>query len=172
MRRVLLVATLALAGGSAALAELVPPEHFPKAPPGRMVAQAQLAACTATEILATNEKKGIDGKLDAFRAKLSKPPFASFDTFKFLGESQVTAEHDKSTSVKLAYGALSLLYKDRVQAPAGKFRLRFGVDVDDKDGKRTVSTTVVFDSGDTLFPIAGVPFQGGTYVLALTCRAQ
>lgn len=130
------------------------------------------AQCIATEIQATNEKKGIDAKLEKFKAKLSKPPFSAFDTFKWLAEATVSAERSKPAGLKLVNGAhLTLLLKDRVKSEGQKVRLRLGVDVDNKDGKRIVSTVLSFDSGDTIFPVAGELYQGGTYILALTCRS-
>ena len=137
----------------------------------RLLAQAQAAQCVLTEILATTEKKGIDGKLDRFKGKLSKPPFTSWDSFTQLGEQSVTLERNKSAPAKLETGALSLLYKDKLVVQGGKARLRLGVDLDGKDGKRVVSTVMVFDSGDHVL-IAGEPHKNGTYILALSCTAQ
>jgi hypothetical protein len=128
--------------------------------------------CLATEIQATNEKKGVDPKLERLKAQLSKPPFSAFDTFKWLAESSVSTELNKPASQKLVNGGnLTLLLKDRIASEGKKVRLRLGVDVDNKDGKRIVSTVLSFDSGDTIFPVAGEPYQSGTYVLALTCHA-
>lgn len=133
-------------------------------------AHAAGAQCTVTEILASNEKKGVDPGLAKLKGKLTKPPLSSFDTFKLLGDKPMALEWQKSASTPLAYGTLTLLYKDRMAAQGGKARLRFGVDVDDKHGHRQVSTVVVFDSGDEVI-IGGQPFQGGTYILALGCQA-
>jgi len=113
----------------------------------------------------------VDPKLERFKAKLTKPPFASWDTFVQLAEQMTTVEKAKPASLKLDAGAVSLLYKDRMLASGGKARLRLGIDLDGKDGKRVVSTVVVFDSGDHVL-IAGEPHKGGTYILALSCTAQ
>jgi hypothetical protein len=138
---------------------------------GTAHAQTTTAQCVVTEILATSEKKGMDGKLERFKAKLSKPPFSSWDTFAQLGEQTVALEKAKAAPVKLETGAVSLLYKDKLLATGGKARLRLGIDLDGKDGKRVVSTVLVFDSGDSVL-IAGEPHKGGTYILALSCTAQ
>jgi hypothetical protein len=130
-----------------------------------------VAQCTATEILATNDKKGVDPRLDSFKGRFGRPPFAYFDSFRQIGQVSVAAPHHKAASARLVYGALTLLFKDKLVAAGGKPRLRFGIDVDDAKGSRTVSTTAVFDNGDTLFPTAGLAFQGGTYILAVTCAA-
>lgn len=134
------------------------------------LAHADTSQCTVTEILASNDKKGVDPGLAKLKAKLTKPPLSSFDTFKLVGEKNLAAERQKPASTPLAYGTLTLLYKDRMAAQGGRARLRFGVDVDDKHGHRQVSTVVVFDSGDEVI-IGGQPYQGGTYILALGCTA-
>ena len=138
--------------------------------PAAALAQDDAAQCTVTEIRASNEKGGVDPKLERMKPKLSKPPFASYDTFKLLGEQAVDAQRGKASSVKLVNGSLTLLFKDKLVASGGKTRLRFGIDVDDKQGARTISTEAKFDSGDPFF-IAGQPYDGGTYVLVLTCNA-
>ena len=133
-------------------------------------ANAAVANCTLTEILATNEKKGTDPKLKKLEHKLSKPPFNGWDTFKLLGEPTVKAEKDKPAGVMLATkGKLTLLLKDKLVAQGGKARLRVGIDVDSKDGKRTLSTVMVFGTGEVHFPVAGEPFDKGIYILALSC---
>ena len=133
-------------------------------------APSTAAQCTVTEIRASNEKGGVDAKLERLKAKLGKPPFSSYDTFKLLGEQTVNADRQKPAAAKLVNGSLTLLFKDKLVAQGGKTRLRFGIDVDDKQGARTISTESKFDSGDPFF-IAGQPYEGGTYVLALTCSA-
>jgi hypothetical protein len=139
--------------------------------PTELAEKAPVAQCTVTEILASNDKKGIDPRLEKFKAKLTKPPFSAWDTFKLLAETGAQAEKDKPTATKLATGGtLTLLLKDKLVSQGGKARLRFGVDIDSRDGKRTVSTVVVFDSGDSVL-VAGEPFQGGTYILALSCTS-
>ena len=134
------------------------------------VAHAAGAQCTVTEILATNDKRGIDPRLARLKAKLANPPLTSFDTFKLVGERAVNLDRQKPVSMQLSYGQLTLLYKDKMSARGGKARLRFGVELDDHDGHRQVSTVVVFDSGDEVI-IGGQRYQNGTYILALGCAA-
>lgn len=135
------------------------------------VAHAAGAQCTVTEIIASNDKHGIDPRLAKLKGKLGKPPLTSFDSFKFVGEHGLTLERQKPGATRLEFGSLTLIYKDRVAAQGGKARLRVGVELDDKDGHRQVSTVVVFDSGDEVI-IGGQQFQTGTYILALGCQAQ
>ncbi len=133
-------------------------------------ARAQTAQCVVTEIVASNDKKGVDSRLERLKGKLTRPPFASWDTFVLVGEQSVSAERLKPATAPLTQGTLTLLFKDKMAAQGGRARLRFGVDLDNKQGKRAVSTVVVFDSGDPLL-IAGEPVRGGTYILALGCSA-
>jgi hypothetical protein len=134
-------------------------------------AQTTSAQCVATEIAASNDKKGIDGKLERFKAKLVKPPFASWDTFQQVGEQTLTLEKGKAAPGKLQHGAVTLLYKDKLVTSGAKARIRVGIDLDGKDGKRIVSTVIVVDSGDGVL-IAADSHQAGIYVLGLTCTAQ
>src|SRR5262245_25491385 len=62
-----------------------------------------VANCTLMEILGTTEKKGltVDPKLKKLEAKLTKPPFTAWDTFRLLGEPTARAEKDKPTTVSL-----------------------------------------------------------------------
>jgi hypothetical protein len=137
-------------------------------------AAAQSAAsssCVVTEILATNDKKGVDPRLEKFKRKLTQAPFASFDTFRQLGEQTITAPQSKASTAKLQPGStLTVLYKGTDVTKGAKPRLRFEITVDNDKGKRVVTTVLVFDAGDVQFPMAGVQYQNGTYVLAMTCQ--
>jgi hypothetical protein len=127
------------------------------------------ADCAVTEIRASNEKQGVDPGLTPFKAQLSQPPLSSFDTFKLLGQKSMTLELQKPAGSPLQYGAVTLLYKDRLAVSGGRQRLKIGLDLDDHDGHRKMSTVVTLDSGTSIL-IAGQPYQGGTYVLALSCK--
>ena len=134
-------------------------------------AQEPSAQCSVLEVQATHEKKGTDPKLDRFKSKLAKPPFSAYDTFKLLKEQSVTVERQKPASVPLTNGKLTLLFKEKMAASGGKFRLRFEVDLDSKEGRRVASSVVTFDSGDG-FTIGGEEKEGAAYVVALSCTAS
>src|SRR5687768_2486835 len=106
MRGLLLTTTLALvAAGSPALA------------------QPSDAQCVVTEVRASNEKTGVDPKLDKEKAKLfGKAPFTTYDSFKWLGEQTVALERQKMKAVKLVNGSLTLTLKDKTVVQAGKPR--------------------------------------------------
>src|SRR6266571_2694651 len=42
-------------------------------------ARAQTAQCVVTEIVASNDKKGVDARLERFKGKLTRPPFSAWD---------------------------------------------------------------------------------------------
>lgn len=162
MRRALGILLVFAGVHSAAAGKLRAPMRVAEAP--------AMAKCVVTEILATNDKKGVDPKLDKLKGKLAKPPFSAWDTFKLLGEPTVSAEKDKPVTATLATGGkLTLLLKDKLVSQGGKSRLRVSIDVDDKAGKRTLSTVMVFGAGDVHFPVAGTPYDKGVYIAGLSC---
>jgi hypothetical protein len=139
--------------------------------PARAQGEAD-AQCLVTEVRASNEKAGIDPKLDKEKAKLfAKPPFSAFDSFKVLGEQAVPLERQKMKPVKLVNGNLTLTLKDKTIVQAGKPRLRIDVRLEDAKGAPLASPIYSGNSGDSL-ALAGTSYQGGTYVLVLTCSAQ
>jgi hypothetical protein len=136
---------------------------------GDETATGNTATCTFTEILASNQKKGVDPKLSSFADKLSKAPFASFDTFTQLNQLKVNVDLHRTGTALLSEGTASLVFKDKLGVTNGKTRMRMSVDFDNKSGHRVASSTWAVDSGEPSFPVAGVPANGGTYVLALVC---
>ena len=136
----------------------------------RARAEAPTAKCTVLEVQATHEKKGVDPKLEKFKSKLGKGILGGYDTFKLLREQSVSAEQQKPATVDLVNGKLTLLFKDKMGAQGGRFRLRFEVDLDNKAGKRVASSIVTFDSGDGI-TIGGEEKDGAAYLVALTCSA-
>jgi hypothetical protein len=136
---------------------------------GAAEAQGMNAQCSITEVHATNEKGGIDAKLERLKAQLTQPPYSSWNTYKLLSEQTVTLERQKPKTAKLVNGELTLLYKDKLIEEGAKARVRIAVDHDDKSGKRSLSTVLVF-GGPT--SIGGKPYEGGTHFLFLACSAQ
>jgi hypothetical protein len=140
--------------------------------PAPAAAQEDDAQCDVTEIRASNEKAGVDGKLDKEKAKLfGKPPFSAFDSFKVLGEQTVGLVRQKMKAVKLVNGNLTLTLKDKTVVQDGKPRLRIDVRLEDAKGNPLASPIYTGNSGDSL-ALAGTAYQGGTYVLILTCSAH
>jgi hypothetical protein len=125
--------------------------------------------CVATEIVATNEKKGIDPRLESLKSKLATPQFRAWDSFKFIGEAQVDVEEQKPKSSPLEYGKVTLLFKDRLGS-GPRQRLHLEVDLDDKNGRRQTSMNLQVDAGDRVL-LTGTQFQGGLYILAVGCTA-
>jgi hypothetical protein len=155
---------MALALAAACLAGAARPAH----------ADGASASCTVTEILGTNDGKGMDPQLGAtLKALLGKPPFSgTYNSFRLLGQSEVKAELRKPTTVRLQYGPLGVEFKDKVAVSGGKARLRVGLDLDDGSGSHKLGVVITAGSGDMQIPYAGIKFRDGTYILALTCTAQ
>lgn len=138
---------------------------------GLRLAQAgSVADCVAREILASNDGKGIDPKLAHLRSHFERPPFSGWNSFQLLAERSIKAQQSSAASAPLLPpGKLTLKLHDKVVA-RGKSRIRIDVKIDYKKRKNLVSTLLVFDGGKTLFPVAGMPYKKGTYVLALACK--
>jgi hypothetical protein len=136
---------------------------------GEARAQGMSAQCTVTEILATSDKKGLDPKLQRYKAQLGQPVFKTWNTFTLLGEHDVTIERQKPSPVKIDNGTVTLVYKDKLIEEGGKARVRVGVEFDDKSGTRIFSTLVTF-GGPTSF--GGTPYKGGTHFVFLACGAK
>jgi len=128
---------------------------------------AEAVQCTATEVVATKEKKGIDPRLEALKAKL-QTALGSYDTFKLLGETRIAVEQQKPKDAALQYGRLTLLYKDRDVAAGSRPRLHMNIALDDREGRRQVTMDTHIDVGDR-FLTTGLQYKGGLYVLVLGC---
>ncbi len=130
---------------------------------------AQPASCDVVEIQASNEPPaGVDPNLNDVKHKLTGLKWTSY---KQLGRQKLTAPHKKPVSGKLTNGGkVTLLYKDKL-SEGKRPRLRFGVDVEDKEGTQIVSTTTTFDSGDWIL-ITGEADEKGVYILAIGCTAK
>ena len=135
-------------------------------------AQAPTAQCSMTEFLASNDKKGVDPKLEKLKGKLTKAPFTAYDTFTSLGDSAATLGRGKPTATKLANGQVTLLFKDKLTVADAKARLRLGIEIDDKTGTRILSTVVTMDSGDTIIQGPKPYEQKGSWFLALSCTTD
>jgi hypothetical protein len=133
------------------------------------LAQAvQPATCDVVEIQASNQGSDFDPKLDDVKGKLSGLKWTSY---KQLARQKMTTPHKKPTSGKLTNGGkVTLLYKDKM-SEGKRPRLRFGVDIEDKEGTQIASTTTAFDSGDWIL-ISGEPDDKGVYILAIGCTAK
>ena len=104
--------------------------------------------------------------------KLKKPPFSSWKTFKLLRKHDKQAVKSKVLTLPLHTGSkLSLLYRDQSAAQGKKMRLRVTFTLDDKNDKRKLDSTINVDSGDHSL-IGGDELPGGgTYILAVSCKA-
>jgi hypothetical protein len=139
---------------------------------GQAPAAPSTAACQVFEIKASNEGEGVDPALRPLARKLKKPPFSSWKAFKLLKQHDKTVEKMKALNLALVTGSkLSLLFRGSSGGQASKPRLRLTFALDDKNGKRKVDGTINLDSGDYSL-IGGDSIEGGgTYIVAVSCKA-
>ena len=139
---------------------------------GKPTPPPQQVDCAIFEIEASNGKPGVDAALRPLAKKLKKPPFSSWKTFKLLKQHAKTVARMKALNLPLATGSkMSLLYRDVVVVEGKKPRIRLDFAVDDKSGKRKVDGKINLDSGD-YYLIGGDELQGGgTYIVAVSCKA-
>ena len=136
-------------------------------------AQADEANCTVFEIKATAGEGGIDAELKRISKKLKKPPFSAWKTFKVVKKHSVKAPQKQAVSVTLAGGGkLGLLYKERSDAKGSKPRLRVGLTLDNKAGKRKADITLKVDSGDYTLVGQDAGKDGSSQLLAISCALK
>jgi len=138
-----------------------------------MPATPQQVDCAVYEMAASSGKPDVDPALRPLQRKLKKPPFSSWTTFKLLKKHDQQAVQQKPLLLPLYTGSkLSLLYLDISSSPGKKVRLRMAFTLDDKNGKRKLSSKTTLDSGD--FSLIGGDWDklagGDTYIVAITCR--
>jgi hypothetical protein len=130
------------------------------------------ADCQILEIKASNDGDGVDPALRPLARKLKKPPFSSWKAFKLLKQHARSVERMKALNLGLVTGSkLALLFRGASGGQASKTRLRLTFTLDDKNGKRKLDGTINLDSGDYSL-IGGDTFEGGTYIVAVSCKAQ
>ena len=132
----------------------------------------QSAACKVYEIRASKDKGGIDAELRGIR-DLRQGAFKQWTRFEKLAKHSQTLKHMHAGNVSLIPGKLSILYRGAVVAAGKKPRVRLGVTIDDKKGKRLVNTKTELDAGAYLVLVEPrLRIAKGTYSLALSCASK
>ncbi len=176
---------LALAGSSgvamrqpvAVLAEIVlVPKAWPvdwhPTPPIVVQADSLAASCMVRQILASQTPGGVDPKLQFLKGQLSKEPFKGYKSFKLLAENELAlANRQPGKLTLLTKQDLGLAYKEKLSVAGGKARMRMHLTLTNAEKQTILDTLYAIDEGGTLLQ-AGMPFQEGTFVLALTCRTK
>ncbi|MBL4636714.1 MAG: hypothetical protein JKY56_22885 [Kofleriaceae bacterium] len=136
-------------------------------------ASADTANCKVVEIKASTGKAEMDPALAPIAAKLKKPPFSAWQSFKVVKQHKLAAEQMKQASLVLATGGkLGLLYKDRNDAKGKKPRLRIAMTLDDASGKRRADISLKVDSGDYTLLGRDAAKDGSTHLLAISCSVK
>jgi len=140
---------------------------------GDAVAQPSgTADLTVYEIRASNEAGASDPEVTQgeLGKKLKKGPFRAWSRFQKLAKHTNQIVQLKALAVDVATGKLSVLYRGRQQTKGKKDRLRMSLTMDDRQGKRTLDTTIELDTGD-YFLVGGQPLgDGATFILAISVR--
>lgn len=126
--------------------------------------------CEVVEIIASNsEKPSIDPELGDLKKKLTKGPFAGFNTFKKSARVAKPLEAMKEADFATPRGKTSLILRD-VERPAKKrARISLGIEVAAEDGKRYVETRSSVDAGDFLL-FARTASKKETVITAIGCK--
>lgn len=132
-----------------------------------------IAKCSIMEIRASSDGAGIDGALKELEGKLTKPPFSAWKSFKLEKQHQKSAALMKATLVKLhTGGTLTILYRERNDVKGKKPRLRLGLSLDDKAGKRKADMTIRVDSGEFTLMGRDADKDGSSVILAVRCMVE
>ena len=131
-------------------------------------AQDPSAACSFIEIKASNDGTGIDDKLKPLAKKLERPPFSSWKSFQVVATHSKNLTHMKAEEVALTLGGkLAAILRSR--SAGAKARMEVGLTIDNKKGKRALSSKVTV-AGGQYFIIAFETTADSGNLLAFTCK--
>lgn len=124
------------------------------------------ANCEFLEISAkAGDKPAIDPELKPVEKKLKKPPFSTWNQFKFLSHSQKSLAKKKVEAVNLKIGAATATLVEIVD----KSKVRLTVTMDDDKGKQVANNTTTVEAGDYMIYVHPLPNNNG-HLLSLTCK--
>jgi len=129
-------------------------------------ARAEVAVdCEFLEMSAkTGDKPAIDGELAPVEKKLKKPPFSTWNQFKFLSHAQKSLQKKQLEPIHLKIGSATATLVEIVD----KSKIRITVTMDDGKGKQVNNTTTV-EAGDHVIFVTPLPNNEG-HLLSLTCK--
>jgi hypothetical protein len=122
------------------------------------------ADCSYLEIAATTTNKpSIDPELKPLEKKLTKPPFASWNTFHKQSGGPVALVKQKAEPLKLAQGAARILMRERTER-----KVELTIELDGSDGKRVLNNKQSVTVGE--WSAWGHSVKDDGHILALTCK--
>jgi hypothetical protein len=130
---------------------------------GALPAEAQSrASCAVRQMLGRKEPGGIAPEIKFLAPQLSKPPFTAWKSFQYLGRTDLQMTKDEAKQLVLATGRhrLRLTYLGR---EGGQLRLKLSID------PKYLDVTYRIVSGGTFLQV-GLPHEGGTVIIATTCK--
>ena len=170
----LLLASLALLGVARAEGPSAP---APPVPPIQQVVtnQAQAPAevealCTLRVIHALPEPGGLDPRLAPMAARLQRPPFLFWKTFRLLSEQERALRPSSTVEYQLPDGRkATLLYAEHALSPRGRHVVRGSFHLE--GGRTNARTMFSLDEGGS-FLVAGPRHQNGILIYAITCKTE
>lgn len=133
-------------------------------------AQDPPVTCEVVEIIASStDKPSIDPALGDLKKKLTKGPFAGFNTFKKSARLSRPLEPMKEVEFDTPRGETSLILRDVTRPAKKRARISLGIDVADEKGKRYVETKSSVDAGDFLL-FGFTANEKETVITAIGCK--
>jgi hypothetical protein len=127
------------------------------------------ATCEVVEVIASNtDKPSIDPDLGDLKKKLSKGPFAGYNTFKKSARLSKRLEGMKEADFDTPRGKTSLILRG-LDKGKKRARISLGIEVAAEDGKRYVETRTSVDAGDFLL-FGYTPSEKETVITAIGCK--
>lgn len=120
------------------------------------------ASCAVRQVLGSKDPGGLAPDIKFLAPQLSRPPFTAWKSFKYLSRTDLQMTKDEPKELVLATGRhkLTLTYLGR---EGKQLRLRM------KIGPKYLDVTYKIVGGGTFLQV-GLPHDGGTVIIAATCK--
>ncbi len=129
-----------------------------------------VARCAVRVVLALPQEGGVAPELAPLNARLTRPPFLHWKTFRQLSQEEHTLKPGESADYKLPSGRDGkLVYAEHATLAGGRHVVRGSFRVE--GGKSSARTMFALDEGGSLL-IAGHRYDDGILIYALSCTAH
>jgi hypothetical protein len=120
------------------------------------------ASCAVRQVLGKEDRGGLSPEIKFLARQLQQAPFTAWQSFKYLGRTDLQMSKDEPKELVLATGRhkLQLTYLGR---EGKQLRLRLLI------GPKYLDVTYRIGSGGTFLQV-GLPHDGGTVIIATTCK--
>jgi hypothetical protein len=128
------------------------------------------ARCTLRVIHALPEEGGVDPQLAPLRARLLRPPFLFWKSFRLLSAQEKLLKPASTVEYQLPDGRkATLLYAEHALGPRGRHVVRGSFHLE--GARSTARTMFALDEGGS-FLVAGAKHQGGIIIYAVSCTTE